>query len=683
MITNNPPPPFAEDPTVNPETARCQSCRQFNNCTNTIYNPNSICQKYKTTITYELNKTTNPPQIRFSCKNTNKTTPYSPYNHNMDPNLNLIYAKHVASELQCRHQDITIQWINAGAELLKQQSEPTPTLTAGLYHPQNNILFEQVNGRQYLTHTGQLCTQIQDTQDNQTLTYIPIPKEQITWKLCNPTPAKYEKTQLWEDIKQYLYDHIELPDPQQYDVITAWVLANWVPEKWNTVPYLFFFGPKGSGKSRALTVLQYLGYRANFSICCSTAALFRTIEKHNVTPFLDEAEVYNKDTAADIIACLNSGYKRETGIVQRYKGDASTGDVVNFRVFGFKALAGTRKLKDTVEDRSLIVRMARNTRDVNLFINERQAQHLRNQLLQWRFWALQNLPSPYDNPNTNNGTQNAEDTPRTSAPAVPKEFKDMHNSRVVELFLPLYAVAEGSARQAVVEYAQMVFDEQKDAETVSDEAEIVRAILDCRDLVDGGKLELRRVFEVVNESRVPAEQYKNVKHLGNIVDRLGLKKKLMPGTKRTGVVWNEVKIQALARRYLVFPSQTSQTSQSMVNPWANQNEASTTLSSQSSLSSQTLNEQQGVSQHLLQFQSIPAPAISALPAFEQTVACTTLPDMKGNMRKFNAVCPRCQKLSDLVYHLQFFDRSEADVCFACGSQTLEYLQKQEEQNHAY
>jgi|GEM_PF-5615373 len=79
----------------------------------------------------------------------------------------------------------------------------------------------------------------------------------------------------------------------------------------------------------------------------------------------------------------------------------------------------------------------------------------------------------------------------------------------------------------------------------------------------------------------------------------------------------------------------------------------------------------------------PEPLHSTLPDFDQIVTCTVLPDMKGNMRKFNAVCPRCQKLSDLIYHLQFFDQSEADVCFACGSQTLEYLQKQEEQNHTY
>jgi hypothetical protein len=510
------------------------------------------------------------------------------------------------------------------------KEEPTPIPTAGQWSAQTSFGFEQIQNRQYLTSTNQIQTRIEDTKDGQQVAYTPIAPRQIGWQLCTQTPATYKKPQLWADIKQYLYSHVDLPEPQLYDILTAWVFANWVPELWDTVPYIFFYGPMASGKTRALSTLQYISYRANFSICCSPAALFRSIEKYNITPFLDEAEVYNSEDARDIIACLNAGNKRESGYIQRVNNE--TGEIILFHVFGFKVIAGTAKIKSTLESRSIVVRMAKNTRDVNLFIDKTTAQTLRDQLLQWRFWALNHLTIPH--------------TEETLLQILPEEFKEMHNDRVLEIFLPLYFVADSPIKATIIEYAQIVYEDHKDEESTSDEAEIVAALWNNRDQVQNGTLPLKALFEAVNAERGPADQYKAVKQVGRIIDKLGFRKKLCHKTRRTGIIWNPQKLEQLKTRYLPpNPTQTDEENQ----------------------------EDQP-----------PTTGAPGFPSDQQVASCTVLPllpDEYGRMRRFNQLCLRCQKITDLLYHIQFFNKRKADVCNSCASQILEYLQQKEEQKY--
>jgi len=515
------------------------------------------------------------------------------------------------------------------------KDEPTPTLTAGQYNTQTKFGFEQVQNRQYLTNTNQLVQSIETTdENNQPIRYIPLEQSEISWLLCTQTPAVFNKTQLWTDIKAYLYEYLELPEETQYDVLTAWVFANWIPELWNTVPYLFFFGAKNTGKTQALAILQYISYRANFNVCCTPAVLFRSIEKDNIIPFLDEAEVFKKETADDILACLNAGYKRVSGVIRRFQGDTKTGAIVGFRVFGFKAIAGTAKLKNTLESRCITVHMMQNTRDISQFIDDNQTQTIRDQLLQWRFWALQNLKIPR--------------TKTEFLQSLPPEFKEMRNKRVVELFLPLYFVSDQEVKPLIVEYAQTVCGDQADEEATSIYAEIISAMCNRRGLVKNGMLELKEILNEVNQNRGPAEQISSTKKIGDIVESLAFQKKPCGHNRLVGVVWDEKKLERLKLRYLPPPPpQTEEETQ----------------------------ETQPAAENKPQF-----------PPNDQIAACTVLPilpDEHGNFRKFKWLCKRCGQVTDLLYHTQFFNKKtpEADVCNPCASQILEYLQQKEENRY--
>ena len=108
-------------------------------------------------------------------------------------------------------------------------------------------------------------------------------------------------------------------------------------------PYIFFYGPVASGKTRGLEVLQRLNYRGILASNISAAALFRSCQEWHPTLLLDETEIYNKDTKTEMIGLLNSGYRRSQYAI-RVKLTQQGSELEAFDVFDFKALAGTKGL---------------------------------------------------------------------------------------------------------------------------------------------------------------------------------------------------------------------------------------------------------------------------------------------------------------------------------------------------
>jgi len=169
-----------------------------------------------------------------------------------------------------------------------------------------------------------------------------------------------------------------------YDVLTAWVLASWIPENWQAVPYLFFFGPSGSGKTWALEVLKAICFRPFLAANMTMASLFRIIERCKLTLFLDETEAYLMEDKRGMLNLLNSGYRRGSPVART--GDAKQGYPVEFfDLFGFKAFAGTKELIPALRSRCLIFNMSKTARqDVRSEIDVKQAENLKQKLLYYR-----------------------------------------------------------------------------------------------------------------------------------------------------------------------------------------------------------------------------------------------------------------------------------------------------------
>lgn len=373
-----------------------------------------------------------------------------------------------------------------------------------------DLVFEQsVNGEflLYNKETGEVTRQKNVKDFN--------PFEQIPWK---PAIDVQPYEDIWREVKQYLYEHIDIMSG--YDILTAWVLATWIPEKWDAVPYLFFYGPAGSGKTWGLEILASITFRPFMSASTTLPVIFRACDMWHPTLFLDETEVYMRRERSEIMHLLNAGYRR--GFPATRMEDTKDGFKLKiFDCFGFKALAGTRAFVETLKSRCVIFSMSRATREIKTKIDMQRAEELRKKLLMYRFRVL-------------------------SGKETLKETQINVIGRLRELFTPLLTVAPEGAKGSILNEAEKIEATTREEEQTGDEATVFRAIVQAHEDTNAIKISIERIMEIANEGLSPEETL-SVFNVGRIASRLGFKKAIF--NKQRCAVWNEDLAERLRKRY--------------------------------------------------------------------------------------------------------------------------------------
>ncbi|MEJ2271016.1 MAG: hypothetical protein P8X91_00700 [Candidatus Bathyarchaeota archaeon] len=371
------------------------------------------------------------------------------------------------------------------------------------HHPgfaNNDIVFEQIANEKYACNKN---LEEQTIIIHNGVTYQPL--ERCPWPLATKPTIYSSSQELWKDIYSFIYDHLFLPSKELYDVLTSWVLSTYLRELWTVVPYVFFYGPIASGKTRGLETLRNIAYRGILASNISTAALFRSSEEWHPTLFLDEAEIYNKDTKTEIIGLLNSGYRKGQYAI-RVKQTQNSSELKAFDVFGFKALGGTQGLAQSLESRSIMIRMIKSSRKVERTIDEKRATDLRNKLLGWRLYTL-----------TMGELSELSELFTETA-----ETLNFGDGRLQELFTCLLAVADDK-KENLIDYAKKLYKTRSFEEKASEEAEIIE-ILTKKDIIDEKGIALTKdIAEEFNSSRNEKEQWKT-RSIGWIMRRLGFDK---------------------------------------------------------------------------------------------------------------------------------------------------------------
>jgi len=367
--------------------------------------------------------------------------------------------------------------------------------------------------------------------------YEPLPR--LPWHTAN-SPAFYEnEEQLFNEIRSFLVDHLDVSNELLYDVYACFVLASWIPENFKIAPYLFFLGPLASGKTRALECLNRLCYRAIMAASMSAAALFRALEAWHPTLLLDESEVYNRKEMVEVLALLNSGYRKGQYAIRIEKIEEGNPVIAMFDTFGFKSIAGTEELAATLQSRCIITPMSRAVRKVELFIDEERAQRLRDELLMYRFKNL----GRFEN---------------LAVTEFAIENGYYRNARVLELFVSLIQVAPTEeVKQRLFKCMNQITQSRLDAEQASLEARIFEAILKCESQVENGKLSTQAITAAFNEGIPEKEQLKSYQ-VGRRVAALGFEKCRFSGGK-SGFYWDAKLIERLKARY--YPDTPSLPSQ--------------------------------------------------------------------------------------------------------------------------
>jgi hypothetical protein len=429
---------------------------------------------------------------------------------------------------------------------------------------ENYVMYNVRDGTLMVAESGPLTFYYDRAADTR---YVPLSR--CPWPLTNPKLSfvLLEEPDLWGEVHAFISDHVDVLEPELYDVLTAWVFATYIPEVWMVVPYIFAFGPVATGKTRLLEALQILAYRGIIGSNVSSASLFRGAEMWHPTIFLDETEIYNQIEHAEVIGLLNAGYRRGQ-YAWRVKNTEQGAELELFDVFGFKALAGIEGLAKTLESRSIMVRMMKNTRPVRFLVDQGKAEELRGKLLMWRFLKLHQLLGNREGCEGREGTIGAPPEPSQPTLDVPTVL-NFADGRLIELFQPLLAVAS-HGYENIVNYARKVYEIRQLEEETSVEAMILNALLDSESKVEKRVILTVDVTNTLNKDISEKERFKSLS-VGRIMRRLGF---LPKHTRRgNGWLWDESRVKLLSMRYLprdtvkgadralIVPSQPSQPSQ--------------------------------------------------------------------------------------------------------------------------
>ena len=376
------------------------------------------------------------------------------------------------------------------------------------------------------------------------LEYIPLSR--LPWPTAT-LPKDYEsEEQLFNEIREFFVEHLDVANELLFDVYAGFVMASWRPEDFTVIPYLFFLGPLASGKTRALECFHRLCYRSIMAASMSAASLFRALEAWHPTLLLDETEIYNRDVMVEVLALLNSGYRRGQYAIRIEKVRDEVPQIGFFDVFGFKVLAGTQELAATLQSRCVLTSMSKAVRSINLFVDEEKAEELRNKLLMYRFRNLGKIV------NHSTGVEYA------------KLNGYFQNARVIELFISLLHVAPSEeVKQRLQTCMRQITQSRLSEEQASIEARVFDAILKCEDKVESGKVTAQAITDAFNLG-LPEKEQVTSRFVGRTVASLGFEKCRLSGGGPRGYFWDVKLVERLKKRYYPTPPETTAQTAQMV-----------------------------------------------------------------------------------------------------------------------
>jgi hypothetical protein len=172
-----------------------------------------------------------------------------------------------------------------------------------------------------------------------------------------------EGAELLDQVAAMLGRYIAFPSPAALTAVTLWAAHCHAVAVFESTPRLALLSPeKGSGKTRALEVLELLVPRPMHAVNATAAALFRAVEAHQPTLLFDEADTYFGPMARgeheELRGLVNAGH-RKGAVAYRCVGEPARMEVKAFPAYCAVAIAGIGDLPPTILDRAVLIRMRR------------------------------------------------------------------------------------------------------------------------------------------------------------------------------------------------------------------------------------------------------------------------------------------------------------------------------------
>jgi hypothetical protein len=174
--------------------------------------------------------------------------------------------------------------------------------------------------------------------------------------LLSQTPSGV--SQILDDVAAFIRRYVVMT-PEQATAVTLWVAHSHCVDSFEISPYLAISSAeKRSGKTTTMKLLEVLAARPWRVVTPSEAVVYRKIDRDRPTVLLDEYDTIFKDRDYEPLrALLNAG--NEPGTTVPRCGGANRDQLIDFKIYAAKALAGIGRLPETIADRAIEIRLKR------------------------------------------------------------------------------------------------------------------------------------------------------------------------------------------------------------------------------------------------------------------------------------------------------------------------------------
>lgn len=164
---------------------------------------------------------------------------------------------------------------------------------------------------------------------------------------------------VYHEIKAILNAYIEFQNEAHYGLVAIWTIATYFHRCFNAFPFLFFFGKKQTGKSRALDLLKVLCFNAIKVKGISVASLGDSVDAVRATFLMDQAEVLSDKKNLELLGILADSYTIGGGRRRIVNITNKSRRVMEFETYSPKAFASIRELDPDIKDRCIEIIMIR------------------------------------------------------------------------------------------------------------------------------------------------------------------------------------------------------------------------------------------------------------------------------------------------------------------------------------
>ena len=177
----------------------------------------------------------------------------------------------------------------------------------------------------------------------------------LTAFVKDPTGQEGVYRELVAVLKRYL----EFQDEGHYGLIGAWIVATYFHRCFNAFPFLFFYGKKQSGKSRALDFLERLSFNAIKVKGVSVPSLADSIDAVRATFLMDQAEILSDPRYVELLGILADSYTVGGGKRRVIHITNKSRRVLEFETYSPKAFASIKEIDQDLKDRCIELNMVR------------------------------------------------------------------------------------------------------------------------------------------------------------------------------------------------------------------------------------------------------------------------------------------------------------------------------------